>query len=373
LPLLAKPGAQDVFVLGLGSGITAGAALAYPIERIDVAENCEPVIQAARLFAAWNRHVLSDPRTHLWREDARTVLKLRPQRYDVIVTEPSNPWTVGVGSVFSREFYELAASRLKPGGMISQWFHIYEMDDDIVRLVLRTFGSVFPFVEVWDTGNGDLVILGSQQPWPSGAEVYRQGFAIDRVRTDFRMINIPSPEALLSRQLASQRTGFAIAGDGPRQSDLRPILEYAAPRAFYIGAACRLLDDFDERTRQQLLAPRSKRVTLGSLPLMGVQLVFTDYPTVNRELWHSLFGKAPRSAVPCAFKTALPSPPAEEQGGWIGEGARAFSAADLGRAAECTSQALKEKPGDPQAEYLLRVIAREQQLTQPARHIQAAR
>ena len=77
LPMLARPGARNVFVLGLGSGITAGTVLDYPIERLDVAENCEPVVRAARLFGGWNHHVLDQPRTHVWHEDARTVLKLR--------------------------------------------------------------------------------------------------------------------------------------------------------------------------------------------------------------------------------------------------------------------------------------------------------
>ncbi len=164
---------------------------------------------------------------------------LRPQKYDVIITEPSNPWTVGIGSVFSREFYELAASRLKPGGIVAQWFHVYEMHDDIVELVLRTFHSVFPYMEIWDAGAGDIVMLGSKQPWATGPDVFQQGFAIDRVRTDMWMIDIQSPEALLARQLASQQTGFAIAGPGPLQSDLFPILEYAAPRAFFHGQPAR--------------------------------------------------------------------------------------------------------------------------------------
>ena len=176
------------------------------------------------------------------------MLKLRPQRYDVIITEPSNPWAIGVGSVFSREFYEVAASRLKTGGIMAQWFHLYETQDSLVELVLRTFSSVFPYVEVWDTGVGDIVILGSQQPWPSGPEVFRQGFAIERVRTDMEMIDMHSPEALMARQLASQRTGFAIAGKGPVQSDLFPILEDEAPRAFYLGSGSSMLDHFDERT-----------------------------------------------------------------------------------------------------------------------------
>ncbi len=165
LPMLARPGAKDVFVFGLGSGISAGALLAYPVEQITVAENCEPVIHACRCFTNWNHGVLADARVYLWHEDARTVLKLNPRFYDVIVAEPSNPWTVGVGSVFSREFYKIAAGRLKPGGIMAQWFHVYEMHDGIVSLVLRTFNSVFPYVEIWDPGGGDIVMLGSLQPW----------------------------------------------------------------------------------------------------------------------------------------------------------------------------------------------------------------
>jgi spermidine synthase len=364
LPLLAKPGAKDVFVLGLGSGMTAGGALSFPIERLDVAENCEPVIRASKLFADWNHHVLSDPRTHLWNEDARTVLKLQSQVYDVIITEPSNPWTVGVGSVFSREFYELAARRLKPGGIVAQWFHLYDMNDDILRLVLRTFGSVFPFMEVWDTGTGDIVMLASKQPWTTGPEVFRRGFTNERVRTDLEMIDIESPEALLTRQLASQRTGFAIAGSGPLQSDLDPILEYAAPRAFYIGAGSRLLNDFDERTRQQLLAPEAKRRTLGSLPMASAQLVFVDFLTVNGELGGALFGAEPHGGVPCAFQTPFPSPPPDAGGGAIAEASRAFAGGNLAQAEQLAEQAVKETPGNAQAEYLLRVIEREKQTSE---------
>ena len=359
LPLLVKPAAKDVFVLGMGSGVTAGAALAYPIERLDIAENCEPVITAANIFAGWNRHVLDDPRTHVWREDARTVLKLHPQSYDVIITEPSNPWTVGVGSVFSREFYEIAASRLKPEGVVAQWFHVYEVNDDIVRLVLRTFNSVFPYVEVWDTGIGDIVILGSKQPWPTGPDVFRQGFAIDRVRTDMWMIDIQSPEALLARQLASQRTGFAIAGDGPIQSDLFPILEYSAPEAFFIGNSSKELWRFDERTWQQLLAPANKDATLASLPLAKSQLIFSDFSTINGDLFACLFGTAPNAGVPCIFQTPQPVPQPASDGSAVANAEQFFHAGDLNQAEALTMLALKQNPNDIQAGYLMRIIGRE--------------
>jgi predicted membrane-bound spermidine synthase len=362
LPLLVKPEAKDVFVLGMGSGITAGAALAYPINRLDIAENCEPVVEAANIFAGWNRHVLDDPRTHVWREDARTVLKLHPQMYDVIITEPSNPWTVGVGSVFSKEFYEIAASRLKPDGVVAQWFHVYEVNDDIVRLVLRTFNSVFPYVEVWDTGIGDIVILGSKQPWPTGPDIFRQGFAIDRVRTDMWMIDVQSPEALLARQLASQRTGFAIAGDGPLQSDLFPILEYSAPQAFFLGNSSKILWQFDERTWQQLLAPPEKTAVLASLPPANTQLVFSDFSTINGDLFACLFGSAPNAGVPCVFQTPQTVPPPASNGSAAANAEQFFHAGDLNQAEAMAAMALQQNPGDAQAAYLMRVIGREKKL-----------
>jgi predicted membrane-bound spermidine synthase len=358
LPLLVKPGAKDVFVLGLASGMTAGAALEYPIARLDVAENCEPVVKVSHLFDEWNHHALNDPRTHLWREDARTVLKLRPQLYDTIITEPSNPWTIGIGSVFSREFYELAASRLKPGGIMTQWFHIYETQDDIVEMVLRTFRSVFPYVEVWDTGSGDIVMLGSLQPWKTGPEVFEKGFAIPRVKTDMWMINIESPEDLLARQLASQQTGFAIPGDGPIQTDGHPVLEYTAPRAFYLSAGSQILAHFDERTRQQLLAPAEKRKILGSISSPEAQLIFSDFLSVNGELYGCVFGGPPGVGVPCVFQAAQSAPAPAASGSPLDQAAQAFAAGNLEQARQIVSFVLQQNPKDADAGYLSRVIER---------------
>ncbi|MBI5772454.1 MAG: fused MFS/spermidine synthase [Verrucomicrobia bacterium] len=285
LPMLARPESKDVFVLGFGSGVTAGAVLGYPaVEKLVVAENCAPVLRASKFFDPWNRGVLTNRLTRVVNEDARTVLKLDPQNYDVIISEPSNPWMIGVGSVFSREFYELAARRLKPGGIMTQWFHLYEMHDGIVLLVLRSFTSVFPYVEIWDPGTGDMILLGSKQPWKSGADVFRRALAHEQPRKDLEAIGLTSPEAVLARQLASQRTGFAIAGDGGVQSDEFPILEYDAPEAFFIGASSRALFAFDERTWQGALAPAHKQQALQSLPAGQLRRAFDQFATVNPEL-----------------------------------------------------------------------------------------
>jgi len=274
LPLMIRPNSKDVFVFGMGSGITAGAVLTYPIERLTVAENCEPVLKAAKFFEPWNNGVLTNERTHIHREDARTVLKLDRSNYDVIIAEPSNPWTVGVGSVFTYEFYKLAASRLKPGGIIAQWFHVYEMQDDLVELVLRTFGQVFNHMEVWDAQGGDLILLGSNGSWKSDVDLLERALKCDGPRQQLAQIGLTSPASILARQFASQRTAFAVSGPGPIQTDDAPILEYQAPKAAFFARRSQFLNRFDERTWQAGLAPGEKNLLLAELDDATLQAVF---------------------------------------------------------------------------------------------------
>lgn len=287
LPLMMKPDSKDVFVLGMGSGVSAGTTLGYPIASLTVADNCSPVIKAVTLFDKWNHSLLNDPRTHVYREDARTVLKLSARKYDVIISEPSNPWMVGVGSVFSRDFYLIAASRLKPGGIMSQWFHTYELDDNILELVVRTFNSVFPNMEIWDVGEGDIVLLGSQKPWNSDVDTFRSAFKYAGPRHDLAAIGLASPAAIWARQLASQQTAYALAGPGKIQSDNFPILEYVAPRMFYIylGRGADRFQNYDERTLQmELASPEKNKALAGLSPATLAEIFGGDAPSVNHAL-----------------------------------------------------------------------------------------
>jgi len=284
LPMLARPQSKEIFVLGFGSGITAGAVLGHPINHLTIAENCQPILRAAKWFEPWNRGVLTNARTHVVYEDARTVLKLNPQKYDIIISEPSNPWVAGIGNVFSKEFYELASSRLKDDGIMAQWFHLYEMHDGIVFLVFRTFGKVFPYIEIWDVGPGDVVLLGSNKPWHSTPETFRQVFAREQPRKDLESIGLTTPESVFIRQLASQRTAFAIAGEGPIQSDVFPVLEYSAPMAFYIGQMAKELFTYDERTVCMELMPAERKAILNALPDKLLSSVFNEFSSSNVDL-----------------------------------------------------------------------------------------
>jgi spermidine synthase len=283
IPLLSKPDAKDVFVLGFGSGITCGAALTHPIQSLTLAENCEPVLRAGKFFEEKNRSALNDPRMKVFYEDARAILKLNPKQYDIIISEPSNPWTAGVGSVFSKEFYELAAKRLGPNGLMVQWFHTYEMTDELMALILRTFHETFPSFEIWDAQAGDLILVGSKTPWQSNPEIYKKNFLKDEPLKQLQTIGLSTPEQFWARQLASQETSYAIIRDGMIQTDEFPILEYDAPKAFYLCKVSRWIELFDERTFQSELASKEKRETLQKFDPQTLIKIFT-YPSLNHLL-----------------------------------------------------------------------------------------
>ena len=149
LPLLLHENPKTVFIIGMGSGVTLGSALRHPVERVDVAEISSEVIEASRHFSAENHDALSDPRARIIVGDGRSHLQLTAAKYDVIVSEPSNPWIAGVAALFTREFFEAARAHLAPGGVICQWANIYNISDRDLRSIAATFTSVFPHGTVW--------------------------------------------------------------------------------------------------------------------------------------------------------------------------------------------------------------------------------
>jgi spermidine synthase len=121
LPLLLHDDPHAVYIIGLGSGVTLGAALRHPVERVVVSEISPEVVAASSMFAKENHDALHDPRARLIVGDGRSHLLLSGDRYDVIISEPSNPWMSGVSTLFTREFFVAARSRLEPGGILCQW------------------------------------------------------------------------------------------------------------------------------------------------------------------------------------------------------------------------------------------------------------
>ena len=244
LPLLLKPTSSDALVVGLGSGVTVGAVLRHPgIAHVDVVEISPEVVTVARdLFGPFNNNALADARVRLSVEDAKSFLAVTPRQYDVIVTEPSNPWMAGVAAVFSHEYYASARDRLKPGGLVAQWLQVYETNDRIVDTVVNTFSSVFPNVGIWQVGAGDLVLIGSMMPRVTDLEALTRRFDDPLVRADLARVGIQSLPPLLMQELIPHGDAAYLPETSPEtpiHSDFRPVLEYEAQRAFFerVGAS----------------------------------------------------------------------------------------------------------------------------------------
>src|SRR4029450_13744326 len=127
----------------------------------DVIEISPQVAEASRLFDRESGAPLARPEVRLIVGDGRSHLLLTPKRYDVIVSEPSNPWMSGVAALFTREFFAAARSRLKPDGLLCQWAHTYDISPTDLKSIVATFRSVFPEGTMWLVGEGDLLLIGS--------------------------------------------------------------------------------------------------------------------------------------------------------------------------------------------------------------------
>jgi spermidine synthase len=233
-PMALHPRPRKVMVLGLASGVTAGEVLAYPVERLDVLEINPQVAEASAFFRPWNGDVLRDPRTHLIVQDAKAHLLLSRERYDVIISEPSNPWMAGLAELYSREFFERARDRLEDGGILVEFLHSYQMDWDVFSLIGRTFAGVFP--------NGMLVrAMPDDRRLPGSASDYLligiKGDAMPRFEPSDekrsalgRSRNLRLEDPRLFYRLVETEDLPRLFGSGPITTDDHPVLEFRAPR-----------------------------------------------------------------------------------------------------------------------------------------------
>jgi predicted membrane-bound spermidine synthase len=247
IPLLLRPQARRALLVGWGSGMTAGSLLRHPVERLDAVELIPAVVEASRLFSRENWDALADARLNLRIEDAKTFLARPGPSYDLIVSEPSNTWMAGVGDLFSEEFYRQARARLSSAGLMVQWLQTYEMNDALFATALRTFRSSFPHTTVWRVHDYDIMLVGSQEPLEPDFGAMSREFLRPEVRRDLDRVGIKDLPALLALQSAGAATAGAMAGAGPLNGELRPILEYEAPKTFFSNEDVSLIAAHDDR------------------------------------------------------------------------------------------------------------------------------
>jgi len=228
LPLIVHGGEpRSALVIGLGTGITAGALLRFPeLEQRVVAELLPEVLAAAGTFQG-NFGAPADPRLDIRLRDGRRELLRREQTYDVITLEPPPPSAAGVVNLYSTGFYELARGRLRPGGLAAQWLPLPTQNDEDTRSLVRSFLDVFPLASLWTTELHEMLLLGSLAPQELDVPRIVERFNRTEVASALRDVGISSPEALMATWITDRAGLEEYAGDALPVTDDQPRIEYA--------------------------------------------------------------------------------------------------------------------------------------------------
>ena len=231
LPLLLHPEPKDVMIIGLASGITAGAAATHPVERIRIVEVERAVVPAARLFSEHNGNVLDDPRVELSINDARNDLEFSDAAYDVIISEPSNPWMTVASNLFTEEFFRLSRSRLRTGGIFAQWIQNYYLPADDLRSIVAAFRSAFRHVLLFETFEGvDFVVVGSDSPLALVTDRMESRISELRVRMSLARVRVSDSWDILPLFRLGPLEVDRFVNGAARNTDDNARVEFSAPK-----------------------------------------------------------------------------------------------------------------------------------------------
>ena len=229
VPLAIKPDAKSAAVIGIGTGLTMHTLLQdLALASVDTVEIEAEMAEASRGFAPRNNAAFLDPRGRIWIDDAKTFFAARGSRYDILISEPSNPWVSGVSSLFTREFYQRIRGHLNPGGILVQWFQLYEIHPSLLASVMRALGEAFPHYVLFAPSDHDVLIIASASPipLPPKAAVFEHPALAQELRT----VHVLGPGDLDARYLGDRATlePLFTSYGMPANSDYYPVLDLNA-------------------------------------------------------------------------------------------------------------------------------------------------
>jgi spermidine synthase len=239
LPAILHPNPKTAVVIGLGTGSTAGWLGAVPsVEHVDAVEIEPSIMHMAELSTPVNHDVLHNSKVKVVIGDGREFLLARGKKYDIISSEPSNPYRAGIANLFTTEFYRACQSRLEDGGIFAQFLQAYEIDAPTISTIYATITGVFPNVETWQTAGGDLLLIASREPirhdWNTIARKMQVDVFRDGIRNAWGVMTVPG---FYARYVAGTQTARRLAGDARPNTDDRPTIEYAFARSLGFSGA----------------------------------------------------------------------------------------------------------------------------------------
>ncbi|MDI6798323.1 MAG: hypothetical protein QMD09_15350, partial [Desulfatibacillaceae bacterium] len=231
LPMLLHPAPKKVAIIGMGTGCSAGSASLYPQSRIKLIEIEAKMVEGAKFFLAHNHGVHNRENVDITVSDGRLHLLMQRGVYDVVVSVPSNPWLAGSSNLFTADFFARAAGALNEGGIFAQWVQTYGMSSENFAMVVRGFVNTFPHTLLATTIPGDVLLLGSKEPFDFDLEAISQRMGEKAIRADLadRRLKIRSVYDLVARIRVLPQSVQQLAGQGSLHTDDHPVLAYRAP------------------------------------------------------------------------------------------------------------------------------------------------
>jgi spermidine synthase len=237
VPALLAERLDPVCVVGLGTGMTAAALATYSeTEQIDIVEISETVLASLPFFDKYNNNVKDSPKVKFFLMDAMRYLQGAPNKYGLIVSEPSNPWTGGVENLYTEDFYKIAAKSLREKGIFAQWIHTYSFNDSLFRMILKAMSSQFKFVHVFQLKGTDFLLLGANHPF-NGETFTRMRARMQEkaVAGNLAYLGIRDPEVILATELMTPAVSRELAKGQPLHRLEAPLLGSRAVQAFFGG------------------------------------------------------------------------------------------------------------------------------------------
>jgi spermidine synthase len=333
------PAPRRVLIIGFGGGMTASAVARYPdIEKIDCVEIEPAVLRAAPYLQTLNRSVLSDPRLHIIFDDARNFLLTSREHYDLIISEPSNPWIAGVASLFTDEYYATARQRLTAQGIFVQWVQAYALQQDDLRMIMASFLPHFADVTLWRGEESDFLLMGRADSMPLQFRRLRSLWPNQQLKDDFESVDLHQPEGLVAYFLLDDSAIRRLAQASRLNTDDRTLLEYHAPQSLLT----RGLSDANETLINSLRT--------GPVPS---KLDSSDVsPALNAGV-RSALDLADTTKTEQFLRSLESQPPSAER--FIAQGRLALIEADLSAAKSAFEAALKLSPDSLDAMHWLAV------------------
>jgi hypothetical protein len=245
IPMVLHPQATNAASIGLGSGMTSHTLLCNPrIRQLDTVEIEKVMIEAANLFRPRVELVYTDPRSRIYNEDAKTFFSTYNKQYDLIVSEPSNPWVSGVAGLFSEEFYRLIKHHMNEDGLFVQWVQLYEINVDLVVSILKAVSANFSDYEVYSAHRGDIMIIARKNgllPEPDYSVM-----KIPAIAADLHRIHIESGQDISIRKIGSKKflANFIASYPIRANSDYYPVLDQNAARSRFLVDSAHVLSNF---------------------------------------------------------------------------------------------------------------------------------